>query len=212
MSTCHGINGVVHAHGESFAITPNMLADGVVNGESNGKEEHMQSVKAGESSGSRRHSAKSMSARRHMYSMASTPAEQEEKVTHEHIVYRLQDYQPTHTACGVGEEQLHKHEHVQQRVTQMAAAGDSASAAAASPNAATASAAKLSSASPSRKLGASRAAAAANTPFTLNGTAYAGKRFLELLIVNDYDRLQTHGENTEHDTLALGQFTEESER
>jgi hypothetical protein len=190
LSTCHGIDGVIHAHGESIAITPNMLA---------GEEEQQQQAKHhGQTTQSRR-AMRAQSARRHMYSLSASPAEQEEKLTHEHLVYRVSDYTPVSTVCGVGAEQEAKmhsvgHAHAemqsqsqqsQQQRQQAEQSQHQHSSESMTPEAIV------------RRLSGAR------VPFSLNGTEYAGKKYVELLVINDSERMKLLGDNTEHDSLAL---------
>jgi hypothetical protein len=138
INTCHGISGVVHGHGETFAVTPSMLepaADGI-----------------------KTHAAGAI---RHMHQLSVSHSEQNEKLRHPHLVYRVSDYTPLKRTCGVP------------------------------PSESTGSPAEV---IPALESGMPLGAAA----------GYAGKKYVELFVVNDYDRHGKHGDQTEHDTLALG--------
>lgn len=178
LDTCHGISGVIHAHGETFAITPDMM---------------LEEDEAKEAGGPTSRRSRAASTLRHLHAMSATSEEQHEKMTHDHVVYRLQDYTPLKTVCGVTQADEQAHEHGQQAMR--AAAAEAATTAESTP------------------LGASSPAAAKSSNGTVPGeeplvpgTKPAGKRFVELLVINDYDRYKKHGDDTEHDTLSLSQY------
>ena len=90
IDTCHGFSGVVHGHEETFAITPDMIED-----------ETPQPAEEGQQRETERRTSGTQSALRHMHSMSTSVHEQHEKLTHDHIVYRLEDYHPLRSTCGV---------------------------------------------------------------------------------------------------------------
>jgi len=178
LSTCHGISGVVHAHGETFAITPDMMDAATNNDE-----------QAASGQGRRARTQ----ALRHMSSLSTSAEEQHEKMSHQHIVYRLSDYKPLKTVCGVTEE----NENPLKMMHQQAIKAQSNAV-----PAATAAVESSSSSSPSSfqspRPTAPRLGADGNE---------GDMRYIEMLVINDYDRHQRLGENTEHETLSLSQFT-----
>ena len=202
LSTCHGLSGVVHANGNTFAIAPSM-AGGDDQLEADGQQQDQADEASKEP---RRHRPKA--APRHMHSMSASPQEQHEKMTHEHVIYRLSDYKPLRTVCGVTEEQqqhplqhlAHAHAHAHaahsEAVTKNANAGATPANPDAFQNVTTAGGTSGVKITPTG-LRLAHATAPADG-------SYAGKKYLELLIINDYDRKSQHGSSTEHDSLALG--------
>lgn len=180
LSTCHGISGVVHAHGETFAITPDMMDAATNNDE-----------QAASGQGRRARTQ----ALRHMSSLSTSAQEQHEKMSHQHIVYRLSDYKPLKTVCGVTEENDNplKMMH-QQAIKAQSNAVPAATAAVES----SASSSSSSSSFQSPRPTAPRLGADGNE---------GDMRWIEMLVINDYDRHQRLGESTEHETLSLSQLT-----
>ena len=126
-------------------------------------------------------------------SLSTSAEEQHEKMSHQHIVYRLSDYKPLKTVCGVTEE----NENPLKMMHQQAIKAQSNAV-----PAATAAVESSSSSSPSSfqspRPTAPRLGADGNE---------GDMRWIEMLVINDYDRHQRLGENTEHETLSLSQFT-----
>lgn len=181
LSTCHGISGVVHAHGETFAITPDMMDAATDNDEEQSASEQGRRVRP--------------QALRHMSTLSASAEEQHEKMTHQHIVYRLSDYKPLKTVCGVTEE---NHDPLKMMHQQAIKAQSNAV-----PAAAAAAVESSSSSSSSSSFQSSRPAAP-----RLSADGNEGDmRYIEMLVINDYDRHQRLGENTEHETLSLSQIT-----
>lgn len=174
LSTCHGLNGVIHAHGESFGITPDMQA----------------------SSADANAELKPNSALRHMSRMSLSGAEQVEKMSHDHTVYRLKDYKPLATRCGVTDDD-HQHYVQDQTLLRQAAAvkGDAANS-------------HVESGQPLGAAGADHPPLAGPNAPLEPGSTPENRRFIELFVINDYERYQKLGENTEHETLNLGQKTD----
>ena len=175
----------MHAHGNTFAITPNMeVSEDDSDASSDGRPSKPRSK---------------LSTPRHMHSMSASHAEQHEKLTAEHVVYKLSDYKPLRTRCGVEAGSAHEHPlgHFHPHTESLLKA-----ATAAPGSVLTAQNSTRGSSGTRLTEGGFRlnyATAPANDPAP-DGRE---KRYVELLVINDYDRHQLHGANTEHDSLAL---------